>query len=68
MLQVVLIAALVIILFPWVRRRLGPLLWYVVAALVAFLLIVMLTQDRAAAADGTRVVPVWPMEQPDADG
>lgn len=68
MLQVVLIAALVIILFPWVRRRLGRLLWYVVAALVAFLLIVMLTQDRAAAADGTRVFPVWPVEQPSADG
>ena len=49
MLQVVLIAALVIVLFPWVRRRLGRLLWYVVAALVVFLLIVMLTQDRSSA-------------------
>ena len=50
MLQVVLIAALVIILFPWVRRRLGRFLWYLVAALVVFLLIVMLTQERSSAA------------------
>ena len=50
MLQVVLIAALVIVLFPWVRRRLGRFLWYLVAALVVFLVVVMLTQERSSAA------------------
>ena len=53
MIQYLLIAGLVLTLFPGIRRRLGRLAWVVVAALFVFLVVVTMTQSQATMAPNT---------------